>query len=200
MRRRLLVGVAALTLLAGCTGGSDDGTDGGPDAAPASANTDVQGLDTALESCPEQDGPDVIATTAVPPLSFDCLGGGTLDLASAPGVPTVVNVWGSWCGPCREELPVVQQLADAAGDQVQVLGVVSTDTLTAADSFAADAGVTFPNAFDQQGDLLAEQGLRGAPYTFFIAADGTLAYTQTGAVDSLEEFKQLVAVHLGVDL
>ncbi|QNG39219.1 TlpA family protein disulfide reductase [Geodermatophilaceae bacterium NBWT11] len=182
-------------MLAGCTSGSDDDA-----AAPTTSDVDVQGLDTALESCPEQDGPDVTATEALPPLVFDCIGGGTLDLGRAPGVPTVINLWGSWCPPCREELPIVQQLAEAAGDQVQVLGLVSVDTLTAADSFAADAGATFPNAFDRQGDLSAELGYRGAPYTFFLAADGTLTYTETGAVDSLAEFEQLVSDHLGVTL
>lgn len=191
--RRALLAAAALVLLAGCSADA-------PDAAAPSADPGVQDVDTALQSCPEQTGDSVEAADALPPLSFDCIGGGTLDLSRAPGVPTVINVWGSWCPPCREELPVVQQLADAGGDRLQVLGVVSVDTLTAADSFAADAGVTFPNAFDQQGDLLDEEGLRGAPYTFFVAADGTLAYTQSGAVASLSEFEQLVADHLGVTL
>ncbi len=191
--KRALLAVAALVLLAGCTADT-------PDAARPPADPGVQDVDTALESCPEQTGDTVEAGDALPPLSFDCIGGGTLDLSRAPGVPTVINVWGSWCPPCREELPIVQQLADAGGDQLQVLGVVSVDTLTAADSFAADAGVTFPNAFDQQGDLLDEEGLRGAPYTFFVAADGTLAHTQSGAVASLAEFEQLVADHLGVQL
>ncbi|KQS68702.1 TlpA disulfide reductase family protein [Modestobacter sp. Leaf380] len=198
MRRALAVAGAALVLLSGCTGAgsSDDG--GGRVAEPAV--DDVQGLDTALQSCPEQSGEPVEAADALPPMSFDCIGGGTLDLSLAPGVPTVVNVWGSWCPPCRDELPVVQQLADAGGDQLQVLGLVSQDTLTAADSFAADAGVTFPNAFDQQGDLMAELGRNGAPYTFFLAADGTLAHTEAGQVADLAEFEQLVSEHLGVTL
>ncbi len=196
MRRTLAVlGLVTLTGLAGCTGGSAD-----QPSASAAATQDVTGLDTALESCPEQHGDAVEAADALPPMTFDCLGGGTLDLSLAPGVPTVINVWGSWCPPCREELPVLQQLAEAGGDQVQVLGLVTSDTLSAADSFAADAGVTFPNAFDQQGDLSAELGLRGAPYTFFVAADGTLAYTQTGAVADLAGFEQLVSDHLGVTL
>jgi len=191
----VVVLAAALVALAGCTSsGAPDG-----DAGPT-GDTSVQDVDTALQPCPEQTGDTVTASDALPPMTFDCIGGGTLDLSRAPGVPTVINVWGSWCGPCREELPMVQQLAGLAGDRVQVLGVVSTDTLTAADSFADGAGVTFPNAFDQQGDLLAEEGLRGAPYTFFVAADGTLAYTQSGAVQSLDEFRQLVADHLGVAL
>ena len=193
MRRLLVALVAAAALLSGCT------SDTSGTAAPTS-DPSVQDVHTALASCPEQTGDTIEAADALPPLTFDCIGGGTLDLSRAPGVPTVINVWGSWCGPCRAELPLVQELAEAAGEKVQVLGVVTTDTITAADSFAADAGVTFPNAFDQQDDLLAEQGLRGAPFTFFVAADGTVTHTESGAVSSYDELRQLVADHLGVDL
>jgi thiol-disulfide isomerase/thioredoxin len=195
--KRVLVALGATLLLAGCT--SSDVPDRDGDAAPP-ADPAVQDVDTALAPCPEQTGEPVQAAEALPPMTFDCIGGGTLDLSLAPGVPTVINVWGSWCGPCREELPLVQGLADVAGGEVQVLGVVAVDTVSAADSFAADAGVTIPNAFDQQNDLLAEQGLRGAPYTFFVAADGTLAYTQMRPVTDLAQFEQLVLDHLGVDL
>ena len=54
-----------------------------------------------------------------------------------------------------------------------VVGVVSRDGEPQAESFAADAGTTFPSAFDGEGDLMAELGLNGLPYTMFLAADGT---------------------------
>ena len=120
----------------------------------------------------------------LPAVAFDCPGGGSLDLGRAPGVPTVVNLWGSWCPPCREEMPVLQQFADAAGDRVRVVGVISKDGLPQADSFAADAGVRFPSAFDGQGELMADLGLNVLPYTYFLDADGALAYTQVGPVTS----------------
>ncbi|SCX39714.1 Thiol-disulfide isomerase or thioredoxin [Klenkia marina] len=191
----MVVLVAVLLALAGCTSsGAPDG-----DAAPSSS-PGVQDVDTALQPCPEQTGDPITAGEALPPMTFDCIGGGTLDLSRAPGTPMVLNLWGSWCGPCREELPLVQQLADAAGDEVLVMGVASGDPLTAADSFAEDAGVTFPNAFDKYRDLMAELGINVLPFTYFVAADGTLAYTQVGPVRSLAEFEQLVADHLGVTL
>ena len=136
----------------------------------------------------------------LPATVFDCFGGGTLDLSRAPGVPTVVNLWASWCGPCREELPVVQQLADAAGDRVRVLGVASLDGASQTASFASDAEVTFPSAFDGDGEVMAALGINNLPYTLFLTADGSLAYLQVGEVHSLAEFEQLVADHLGVQL
>ena len=140
------------------------------------------------------------ADSDLPATVFDCMGGGTLDLSRAPGVPTVLSLWASWCPPCREELPMVQQLAAAGGDQVRVLGVASLDGAKPAASFAADAGITFPSAFDGDGEVMSAIGVNTLPHTVFLAADGSVAYVQTGPVASLEQFEQLVADHLGVQL
>jgi thiol-disulfide isomerase/thioredoxin len=110
----------------------------------------------------------------------------------------VVNLWGSWCGPCREELPIMQQLADAAGGKVRVVGVISKDGVPQAESFAEDAKVTFPSAFDGQGDLMARVGINVLPYSYLLDANGGLVYTQVGPVASLDQLEQLVADHLGV--
>ena len=186
--------LAAVLVLAGCTGGSDRAASG-----PSSSGVDLASADTNLRPCPAQTEATA-AGSDLPDLTFDCFSGGSLDLARAPGVPTVVNLWASWCGPCREELPVVQQLADAAGDRVRVLGVVSKDGIGQSTSFAADAGATCPSAFDADGRLMDDLGLRALPYTYFLAADGSVAYVQVGPVHSLAEFEQLVADHLGVQL
>ncbi len=195
MRRRVAAAlVAAVAVLGGCTSFSEDAADGG---SPTSSE---QPADSAFEACPEQLDEEAAGGSAVPQLVFDCLGGGSLDLTRAPGVPTVVNLWGSWCPPCRDELPVLQAFADAAGDRVRVVGVVSKDGEPQAESFGHDAGVTFPNAFDGEGDLMAELGLNGLPYTMFLDADGRLVHSELGPVESLDELEQLVAEHLGVQL
>ena len=191
--RRLAAGpVAAVLLLAGCTGAPDG-------AGTPPPEDDVAAADTDLAACPEQPD-DAAAPSGLPALQLDCFSGGTVDLGRAPGVPTVVNLWASWCAPCREELPVVQQLADTAGDRVRVLGVVSKDGVPQATSFAADAGATFPTAFDADGELMDGLGIRALPYTYFLAADGSVAHVEVGPVESLEELQQLVGEHLGVQL
>jgi cytochrome c biogenesis protein CcmG/thiol:disulfide interchange protein DsbE len=190
--RRLPVAVAAgALLLTGCTGPGTTPAPPGPDA-DASAGT--------LQACPDQTDEDAEGTPVLPALAFDCPGGGTLDLSRAPGVPTVVNLWGSWCPPCREELPLFQELVDSAGAQVRVVGVISKDGQPQAESFAADAGVTFPSAFDGEGELMAGLGINVLPYTYFLDARGALTYTQVGPVTSVEELRGLVAEHLGVRL
>ena len=194
----LLAALLLAALLAGCTaGGPDRGTSDGP-------RTDVASVESDLQPCPAQ--PDRAPAgstsegTALPPLSFPCFSGGTLDLARAPGVPTVVNLWASWCGPCREELPLMQQLAAAAGGRIAVVGVVSRDGVEQATSFAADAGATFPSAFDGQGELMTQLGLNALPFTYLLDADGAVVHTQIGPVRSYDELRQLVADHLGVQL
>ena len=182
-----------LGLLAGCSSARSVA------AGPTPAGGDLGQLDTQLKPCPAQ--PDrPAAASDLPATVLDCFGGGTVDLGRAPGVPTVVNLWASWCGPCREELPLVQQLADASGDRVRVLGVASLDGAHQAGSFAQDAAITFPSAFDGDGAVMSAIGVNTLPHTLFLAADGSLAYVRVGPVSSLAEFTTLVAEHLGVQL
>lgn len=183
---RLLAVLAVVAALAGCSSTPEE----------PEVRTEAQ---TTLAACPEQ--PDAPAQGhPLSTLSFDCPGGGTLDLGRAQALPTLVNLWGSWCPPCREEMPLLQQLAESASGKVQVVGVISKDGRPQAESFATDAGVTFPSAFDGDGKLMADLGLKALPYTYFLDATGALVYTQVGPVSSLDELRGLVAQHLGVQL
>jgi thiol-disulfide isomerase/thioredoxin len=191
----MVAGSVLAVVLGGCTSEAQDDA-----AARSSGPGDAEPVPSTFAACPEQTDEPTAGGSAVPALTFDCLGGGSLDLTRAPGVPTVVNLWGSWCAPCRDELPLLQQFADAAGDRVRVIGVVSKDGEPQAESFGADAGVTFANAYDGEGELMAQLGLNALPYTMFLAADGTLVHSELGPVDSTGELEQLVAEHLGVRL
>jgi cytochrome c biogenesis protein CcmG, thiol:disulfide interchange protein DsbE len=190
--RRLRALVLLGPLLVACSA-----DDPGPSADPA-PTTAVADVETVLDPCPEQPDREAVGERTLPPLSFDCLGGGRLDLGRAPGAPTVLNLWGSWCAPCRAEMPLLQSVAERAGDRVRVLGVISKDGVPQADSFAADAGVTFPGAFDGEGRLMAELGINALPYTYFLDAGGALVHTETGPVESVAELEGLVSEHLGV--
>lgn len=185
--------VAAVILLAGCTAGGATEGPGTPASRPPAASG-------PLKPCPAQPATPAQGSRTLPRLAFPCSGGGSLDLGRAPGVPTVVNLWGSWCAPCREELPIMQKLADRAGNRVRVLGVISKDGMPQANSFASDAGVTFPSAVDGEGKLMAGVGINVLPYTYFLDARGGLTYTQVGPVSSLAQLEGLVAQHLGVRL
>jgi peroxiredoxin len=92
----------------------------------------------------------------------------------------------------------MQQLADVAGDRLHVVGVISKDGLPQAESFAADTKVTFPSAFDGQGELMTGVGINALPYTYFLDPDGAVVYTQVGPVASIRQLRALVADHLKV--
>jgi peroxiredoxin len=83
---------------------------------------------------------------------------------------------------------------------VGVVGVISKDGVPQADSFATDAGVTFPSAYDRDGRLMDELGINVLPFTYLVDADGALVSTKVGPIGSVDELRALVAEHLGVQL
>ncbi len=184
-------GLALVAVLSGCT------ADEGPDDPPGRLT--VETADTGMAACPDQPD-DPAADGDLDGISLSCFTGGTLDLGRAQGTPTVLNLWASWCTPCREELPLVQELAEVAGNRVRVLGVISQDGVPQASSFAVDSDVTMPGAFDRDGEVSAALGLRSLPHTVFLAADGSVAFVKQGPVTSVDELRALVAEHLGVQL
>ena len=101
----------------------------------------------------------------LPDLTLPCFTGGEpVRLANLRG-PAVVNLWGSWCEPCRTELPAVQRLADRTAGRLHVIGVDTFDTRDAAGSFAADNGVRFATLYDRDKTLMSALGMANLPAT-----------------------------------
>jgi cytochrome c biogenesis protein CcmG, thiol:disulfide interchange protein DsbE len=102
-------------------------------------------------------------------------------LAGLEGFPVVVNVWASWCGPCRFEFPTLQKLSAAYGKRVAFLGVDTQDSDDAAKTFLAEAPVPYPSYSDpDQGITEAIGATRGLPDTAFYGRDGELCYLKQG--------------------
>jgi cytochrome c biogenesis protein CcmG, thiol:disulfide interchange protein DsbE len=102
------------------------------------------------------------------------------------GRPLVLNVWASWCGPCRAEMPAFQQVYLHAKDQVGFLGLDSRDVVDAARRFAAQTGLTYRLAADSDGQAAAKLGAAGLPTTLFIGPDGSLRGRHVGALTAAE--------------
>jgi cytochrome c biogenesis protein CcmG, thiol:disulfide interchange protein DsbE len=102
-------------------------------------------------------------------------------LARLRGYPVVVNVWASWCGPCRFEFPLFQQVAAALGRRVAFLGLDSDDSDAAARTFLAEAPVPYPSYTDPDKAVAESVGAKlGFPDTAFYDRRGELVYLKQG--------------------
>jgi thiol-disulfide isomerase/thioredoxin len=108
----------------------------------------------------------------VPDLKLPCFTGGQQVALRTLRGPAVINLWASWCPPCREELPAMQRLADATAGRLHVIGVDSGDDRDAAAEFATDQKVTLPTLFDSERKLAGALGRPAIPITVFIDAVG----------------------------
>ena len=107
-----------------------------------------------------------------PAFSLRLLGGGTVTSDDLRGEPVVLNFWASWCVPCREEMPLFEEMARRYEDRgVHIIGVTYQDSVQGAQGFVDEIGVTYPIALDTDGSLANELGVRGLPQTFFIDRD-----------------------------
>jgi thiol-disulfide isomerase/thioredoxin len=150
-----------------------------PGAAPAPAaatDADLAPLRAAagLAPCPAPSGSPAagpLADVAVP-----CLGApGTVDLGAAfTGRPALLNVWASWCQPCREELPALAAYA-ARPEAVAVLAVDVRDDPRSALALLRELGVTLPSVTDPDGALRAALAIPPAlPVSYVVRANGSV--------------------------
>jgi len=102
-------------------------------------------------------------------------------IAELRGYPVVVNVWASWCGPCREEFPVLQDLSARYGKKVAFVGIDKEDAEDAAATFLREEPVPYPSYSDPDGDIADSIGAsRGVPDTAFYDSSGELVYLKQG--------------------
>jgi cytochrome c biogenesis protein CcmG/thiol:disulfide interchange protein DsbE len=105
-------------------------------------------------------------------------------LLAASDRPVVLNIWASWCIPCRSEAPLLRQAQAEFGDRVRFMGVATRDEQDAARAFVAEFGLTgMEHLFDAAGSVPGSLGAVGVPHTFFFAAGGALVYHHAGAID-----------------
>jgi len=117
-----------------------------------------------------------------PALDLPALDGPPLNLGDYRGQVLVLNVWATWCGPCREEMPSLQRLSDRfPAGRLAVVGLTVDEDTNLAREFLLKYDIRFPSASDPAGGVA--EGLLGViayPDTFIVAADGTLVERVSG--------------------
>ena len=132
---------------------------------------------------------DEMPTTSLPKLD----GSGTGSLADYGGKWVLVNVWASWCVPCRDEAPALESFYRAhRSDHFEILGIDTQETDDGGRGFVGDFGLTYPQLHDGEGTYADDLKTTGVPENFLVAPDGTLAVAQRGPVDA-EFLRQQVA-------
>jgi cytochrome c biogenesis protein CcmG/thiol:disulfide interchange protein DsbE len=126
-----------------------------------------------------------------PNFSLGLFDGSTFILSDAlsSGKPVVVNFWASWCGPCADEAPLLQDAARRSADRLTFIGVNVQDQDADALAFMRKYGITYPNGSANAGPISVQYGMRGVPETYFIAPDGQLVRKwNTLTAADLEQF------------
>jgi cytochrome c biogenesis protein CcmG/thiol:disulfide interchange protein DsbE len=119
---------------------------------------------------------------------------GDLALESLRGKAVVLNFWASWCGPCKDETPLLQEgWKRWQGKDVVFVGVDVKDFRGDAREFIERYGITYTNVHDGKGSLVGRYGVTGYPETYFVDPSGKVRYRIAGPVESSAEIDDGIA-------
>jgi thiol-disulfide isomerase/thioredoxin len=151
-------------------------------------------------AAPSDGGPaNPPAGEPLPDITLPCFVGGQPVRLAHLGTPTVINLWASWCAPCRTELPQVQRYAERAAGRVQVIGVITSDpNRGGAQSLIDDLGLRFPMLYDEPATLRTQVGAQAIPMTLLVDAHGRVAYRYNAKPLDEAALADLVQRYLGV--
>ncbi|WP_149182370.1 TlpA disulfide reductase family protein [Streptomyces sp. TRM49041] len=178
----LTAGAMAAALALTACGGETKGTSGG--GGNTNFVTNTGGITTIAKG--ERPAPDTLAG--------DTLDGGKLDVADLKGKVVVLNVWGSWCTPCRAEAPHFAKVAeDLKPKGVEFVGINTRDPQkTKAIRFEEEFGIPYPSLYDSYGKLILNGFPKGIvhpqaiPSTIVLDRDGNIAARSLKAVSEKE--------------
>lgn len=171
--RRILIGAGLLVLLTSCS---------------LAKTVPVKGEVVSCETIKVKSGKTE---------ELECLGGGAPIAADAIVGPALVNVWGTWCAPCKQELPHLAEFLQKSDGSVQVIGIaVEERSQAVVRKFIETHGMTWPVLYDKSGSTRATFGM-GVPVSWFIDETGKVVHKKFGPFNSTEEVQLAVAKYLG---
>ena len=150
-------------------------------------------------------GGSVISCSAIPTdatktsgTTLECLDGNSKVLLESIKGPALINVWGSWCIPCRQEMPYLRALA--ATKRIQIIGIdVEEADMESARKFVIEQGMSWPNLYDKDGSTKSAFGM-GVPVTWFLNSKSEVAYKHVGVLKSEAQLFAEVEKYLGISL
>ena len=133
-------------------------------------------------------------------IDLECVDGSPGAVIESLRGPMILNVWGSWCTTCLDEMPEFVSFYSKAKGKVQLVGVaVEEASLANSQRFIEENGMTWPNYYDRDNKTRGYFGM-GVPVTWFIDASGNAAYKKIGVIKSESELLALTEKYLGVKI
>jgi peroxiredoxin len=114
---------------------------------------------------------------AAPDFTLETPDGEAITLSNLRGRPVLINLWASWCGPCRAEMPAIEAVYNTYKDEgftVLAVNATNQDDRAAAVQFVEAHNLTFPILLDLSGEVSRQYALRALPSTFFVDQDGII--------------------------
>lgn len=133
-------------------------------------------------SLPDTNYPSLEVGSMAPDFSLQSTLDETISLSSLRGKIVMVNFWASWCGPCKAEMPAIQNVFSKYSGDIVILGVNDEDTLNSIRDFEKQFELTFPLLLDSTGSVTAQYEVRAYPSTFFIDRDGSIFHIVVGSM------------------
>ena len=158
---------------------------------------------TVISNCDFQTS---AAPNQLPDLKLPCLNShgytkNEISLTSLKG-PFVINLWGSWCPPCKDEMPLFRKLYLATASS-KALSIVGIDVEEASPkdglNFMVDQGMAWPQLADNNQATRADFGM-GVPVTWFVNAKGEITYKKVGQIHTWTQMRGLILLYLGINI
>ena len=122
-----------------------------------------------------------------PDFNLPTADGGTVRLADLKGKPVLINFWATWCQPCREEMPAMQELYEQYRDRgLMILAVDMEEDLRPVRRWIDQGGYTFTFLLDSEGEQVKRYNINASPTSYFVGRDGVIRDLKLGALSRTE--------------
>ena len=185
----LLVLLLSLIVLAGCSNSTVDTPE--PTTAPEPTSAPTVAVASPTPAPAAKATPEVQPTAAEDekerPMAKDftaknLLTGEDFSLSDYRGKIVFINFWGSWCPPCRAEMPAFEEVYEEYGDQIVIIGVGINDSEENLIKFAKSIGITYPITYDRTSEIARHYRIRSLPTTYRINQKGEIQGVAQGGL------------------
>lgn len=175
-RKIVVLLIAFALLLSGCNSAAQPEETASPSPAQVSETAEI----SAAVSTTAEEGYD--KGDVMPDFSVATIDGGSFKLSDNTDKIVFVNLFATWCGPCMNEMPDIQELYDEYKDKVSFIIIDVGDSKESVSAFAEDGSYTFPVGYSEDGSF-GDYSVQFIPQSFILNTDGTISYYSSGASD-----------------